>query len=295
MEERTLYRCVSDDLDAIPKEVIEKLTFSFPEVHKSKDGLINLSEESKIFSKDNFCRLPFCSTVEAEALGAVINYGNEDFGPRVLKRAFDSLEELNNQFTYDFNEGRILEVLKAVRELKDMGEKVILNISGPLTILDSLIESRIIFKALRKNPELVEEIMRKLEDFLVFYICKAMDMGADVISFADPLGNIDIMGEKVYYKLSGVPSCNILKRVHKQSIGRLIHLCGKNTYSLYNAKLIDMEKVYVDEIMQEDGSYGDMLKTLINNEDISPIIGNYCVKKTTFPMKNNYIWKVEFI
>ncbi|MEG2353848.1 MAG: uroporphyrinogen decarboxylase family protein [Clostridium sp.] len=296
MEDLYIYKCVSDDLDSIPKSVVDKLSVGFPEVHKTREGLITLSKEFKSFSKDKFCRLPFCSTVEAESLGASINYGNKDFGPRVLKRAFENLEDLRDNLKFDLNKGRISEVLRTVEDLKGSGEKVILNVSGPLTILDSLIESRIIFKALRKEPEIVEEILVKLENFIVEYIRKAMDVGADIISFADPLGNVDIMGEKVYCKLSGIPSRNILNGIHPYSKGKIIHLCGKNTYSLYKCKLTNMEKLYVDEFISEDGcTYGDILNNLINKDEINPIIGNYCVKKTTFEMKKNYIWKIEFI
>lgn len=86
------------------------------------------------------CSLPFCHTVEGGALGGNVNYGDEFQGPRASTPVVDSLEDLLKLPDIDFQKGRIAEVLKACHTLKEEGKFVSLDIAGPFTILNGLID-----------------------------------------------------------------------------------------------------------------------------------------------------------
>ncbi len=50
----------------------------------------------------------------------------------------------------------------ACKALREAGEHVVLQVSGPLTILNVLIDAKYVFKAMRKKPELMKEVFWKL-------------------------------------------------------------------------------------------------------------------------------------
>lgn len=83
------------------------------------------------------------------------------FGPRVAAYAYQSVEELTTLSDIDFSQGRIREVLKACQILKAQGERVVLEISGFMTVLNSLIDPTKIFVAWRKDAATVEKIEKQ--------------------------------------------------------------------------------------------------------------------------------------
>ena len=66
-----------------------------------------LSKALKRHDGASFCELPFCHTVEAEAMGGIINYGNEKTGPRAKEYICTSPEELLELPAMNLQEGRI--------------------------------------------------------------------------------------------------------------------------------------------------------------------------------------------
>ena len=78
-----LYEVItSDNLENISIDLIKENNLKFPEVHENLESMVKFSKVMKEHRKDLFCRVPFCMTVEAEALGAIINLGDEKYGPR---------------------------------------------------------------------------------------------------------------------------------------------------------------------------------------------------------------------
>ena len=82
------FKCVLDTGEEIPKEAVEKAGVKFPDVHKNAQDMAVLSKTIRQYNKDIFSIVPFCMTVEAEALGGEINLGDEKAGPRVSTYTF---------------------------------------------------------------------------------------------------------------------------------------------------------------------------------------------------------------
>ena len=143
MSEVVDFICVSDQLEEIPESIVKNSGLIFPDVHSKAEYIVELSKGLKKYKNDILCRLPFCNTVEAEALGGNIKLGDAKTGPRVESYAYNSLDELLEIGEIDFKSRRIAEVLKAVQILRDQDETVVLNVEGPFTIITSLIDSKI--------------------------------------------------------------------------------------------------------------------------------------------------------
>lgn len=288
MEKKLSFKCVGDNLEEIPVTIKESTGLKFPEVHTRAEYMVMLSQELKKYKKDRLCRVPFCNTLEAEAMGANIKLGDYKIGPRVKEYAFKSMEELKYIKEIDLDKGRIKEVLKAVETLSSEGEIVALNLEGPFTIISSLIDPMVFYRAIRKNTEIVYEVIKVIEDNIIKYALEGIKRGAKIISYGDPVGTMDMVGPQIYKDLSGKSTYEILKNLEEHLDGALIHLCGKTSTDLENAGLIKSEPRKYDEEL----TYGQAIENLLKENKTVKIIGHNCIKRTPLNLKETVLWNI---
>lgn len=289
--EELKFKCVIDLKEEIPKEIIEKFLPDYTSVHTDSKKMVLMAKELKNYHNDFFCSIPFCDTVEAQALGGDIKLGDLKTGPRVRNYVYSSLEELLEHGSIDITKGRIKEVLRATKLLAEENEIVAVNVEGPITIITSLIDSTIFYKAMRKDKENFNLVLDFLENEIVKYIKHAIESGAKIISYSDSVGTIDIVGPKVYKEVSAKLTCNIIKRVKPYLKGCILHLCGKTSVSLHNLNFINSEAIE----MKSNILYEDALKSLLKENPTEMIVGHNCLKRVKKPLKNNILWKLNFI
>lgn len=285
------FRCVSTYENEIPVEIIERKKESFSKVHTKSDEIANLAKEIKNYNKDSICTVPFCSTVEVEALGGIVNLGDERIGPRINEFAYENIEELKNMKPINLNRGRIKEVLSSIEILSKEGEVVALNIAGPFMILTSLIDPMIFYKSIRKDKESVKEIIELIENSIVEYIKQAVKKGVKIISFSDSVGTEEIVGPHVYKDLAGVTVLNILEKIKQLKELRefIVHICGKTSVSLEKYGFVKSKSL----LIEEDITYGEAIIDLINNREDIKIIGHSCMKRTPNKLNKTQIWCIQ--
>ncbi|MBW4829281.1 MAG: methylcobamide--CoM methyltransferase [Clostridiaceae bacterium] len=291
MSEIMDFKCISDKMEEIPGDIVKKTGLSFPEVHTKAEYIATLSKELKEYKKDNLCRVPFCNTVEAEALGGNIKLGDAKAGPRVESYAFNSIDELMEIEEIDLNRKRINEVLKAVEILHSQGETVVLNVEGPFTIITSLVDSRIFYKAIRKNKKMIYEILNVMEDSIIKYIKEGINRGANIISYGDPVGSLDIVGPRVYKEFSGRATYNILKCMESELDGSIMHICGKTSAVFQNMGYIKSYPIKFESKI----TYGQAIDHVLENKKDIRIIGHNCIKRTALELKGSTLWSIEFL
>ncbi|CAM2959406.1 uroporphyrinogen decarboxylase family protein [Hathewaya histolytica] len=289
MDNKINFKCVGDNLESIPESVQEDTGLTFPEVHTNGEDMAVLSKALKEDKDDIVCRLPFCNTVEAEAIGAHIKLGDFKTGPRVSEYKFNSIEQLDSIQEIDLEHGRIKEVLKAVKILNESGETVVLNIEGPFTIISSLIDSMIFYKAIRKNKEVVEKFINSIEHSIVKYAKEGIKNGAKVISYGDPVGALDIVGPKVYKEVSAKSSMRILKELEKETGDTIIHLCGKTSAAFENMGFSNSERIEYDN----NKTYGEGIFSVVKERQDVKFIGHGCIKRTPLKLKDNGVYKIN--
>ena len=283
------FQCTYQNSAGISAEVTRGLGLSFPDAYLYHHTMAVLSKALKEYDGAAFCELPFCHTVEAEAMGGRINYGNEAVGPRAKEYIYTSVEELLELPDIDFTTGRIHEVLLACRELKDAGEHVVLQISGPFTILNVLIDARYVFKAMRKRPELMKEVFWKLGEQILRFMKEACEYGVDMISYADSSGGVNILGPKMAEQVVEDFTYEFLKKAGKIVRDKtLILLCPKTTFALIGtgkARFQDV-KLPVPE------NYGKACVQMIGKIRFA---GQMCIKNRDYQLKNGIFKAVELI
>lgn len=289
MENKLDFKCGGDNLEEIPEDIIEKLKLKFPELHSSPKDMVRLSMELKKYNSDTLCRLPFCVTVEAEALGADIKLGDEKIGPRVNKYVFNNIEQLKDISEIDVTMGRIRGVLAAVKSLSRLGEITVLNVVGPMTIISSLMDPVVFYKGIRKNREIIDDFIKMIESSVVKYMLEGINSGVSIISYGDPAGALDIVGPKIFKEISGKSTYNILKTAKLNLNHGMIHICGKTSTALEKMGFIQSEP----SVCNNGVTYGDALMDILERSKELMFIGHRCVKTTPFKLKNSSIWIIK--
>ena len=76
------FRCTFDNAIGISTEITKDLKLSFPDAYMHADTMAKIAHAMKQKEGAAFCMLPFCHTVEAEAMGGIVNMGDGNLGPR---------------------------------------------------------------------------------------------------------------------------------------------------------------------------------------------------------------------
>lgn len=274
------FQCTYDNSAGISGEVTEGLDFTFPDAYLHWDTMAALSKALKTHDNAAFCELPFCHTVEAEAMGGIINYGNEAAGPRAKEYICTAPEELLQLPEIDFSAGRIHEVLTACKALREEGEHVVLQVSGPFTILNVLIDAKYVFKAMRRNPELMKEVFWKLGSQILKFMEEAKRYGADLISYADSSGGLNILGPKMAEQVVEGFTYEFLKKAEALADERtMILLCPKTTFALLGTGKASFRDIKLSGPM----TYGEGCIELRGRVKIA---GQTCIKNIGYQLEN---------
>ena len=121
------------------------------------------------------------------------------------------------------------------------------------------------------------------------YINEGINRGAQIISYGDPAGALDIVGPKIYREYSGISTFNILKRVESELGDSIIHICGKTSTAFQNMDLIEAHPIKLEEGI----TYGQAIDFILRNRMNVKIIGHNCIKRSPFKLKNSIIWEIK--
>lgn len=278
------FACTYENSAGLNEEITRDLGLTFPEAHLHKESLLTLARATKDYEKTPFCVLPFCHTLEAESLGGIINLGNESTGPRAGGYIYTKLEELKDLPPMDLTKGRIHEMLLTARELVDSGETVVFEVCGPITVLSALIDPKHIFKGLRKQPDLVGEIFEKLGDALLEYVAEIKKQGVTLISYADVVGGVNILGPKMAGQVLELFTLPFVKKLEQLTDDHFTVLfCPKTTLALidtghaeYRGVPVDAEagKCQTGADSCQDGADNDSCQASADNDSCQNVAGS---------------------
>ncbi len=283
------YKCKSADTAGINETIIADLQLEFPESYKDANIMAAISLATKKEEGSRVCLLPFCHTVEAEALGGLINLSEGKFGPRAAAYAYNSVEELLHLPEIDFNRGRISEVLKACQRLKAQGELVVLEVSGFFTILNSLIDITKIFKAWRMDVKSINQIFNFLAENLYLFIVEAKKAGVAMVSYADPAGSVNIIGPKYTELIARDYTLPLLKQAAALADNSFIfHLCPKTSLILLSLGLAARKSVDL-------GQRINYVEACLKSRGREKIIGQICIKDARAMINHGKIMALQLV
>jgi len=271
------------------KEVTQKTGLQFPEAYKHWDSMALLATELKKHDKALYCELPFCHTVEGEAMGGTINYGDENIGPRAKDYICTTAKEILGLPEIDYSKGRISEVLKACKYLREKGENVVLYVSGPFTIMNVLIEPRHVFKIFKKDPEVMKEIFLKFQNETLRFVSEAQEAGVNMISYGDSSGGLNILGPKFSEQVVEMFTYPLLKSMEQiLSDETIVLLCPKTTFALLGTD----RAIWKDIQLEAPIKYA---KACIEVVGKAKFVGQMCIKNKEFELNNGIIKTVNLL
>lgn len=289
MEKIVDFKCTYNNSAGINEDVTKNLELSFPEAYKHWETMVLISKELKKHDNSPFCELPFCHTVEGEAMGGVIKYGDEKIGPRAKEYVCKNSEDILNLKSIDFTKGRISEVLRACTHLRNEGENVVLQISGPFTILNILMDATTVFKIFRKEPEKMKQIFDKFQNEILSFIKEGQRAGANLISFADSSGGVNILGPKMMKESVDMFTYPFLKKAEKIiDDNTILLLCPKTTFALLGTN----KGTFYDIELSKPMKYGEGCVEAIGK---AKIVGQTCIKNINYELNDGIIKGIKLI
>ncbi len=239
--------CPGGMMNMIVTELMYKTNIVWPDAHTDVDMMSGLAKSVYEYGMFENYGVPFCMTVEVEAMGAKVDLGNTKFEPRVISYVLDGVSDFNKLKRLDVNSGRAKVSVEVINRLKNNNDKVpiIGNLSGPISVASSLIEPVNFYKELRREKEDAHRFIDFVTDQIITFGIAQIEAGADVITISDPSGTGEILGPK-YFDEYAVKYLNKLidgLREANEKIPVIVHICGQ-MHRVYN----ELNKIKADAL-----------------------------------------------
>lgn len=249
-------------------DLMEKTGTAWPEAHSDGEKMATLSAGGASILGLDAVRVPYCQTVEAEALGAEVKSGGKTHIPSIGTHPYKLGEKPT--LPEDFlQRGRIPEIIRAIKLLKKKvgDEKLVMGgIVGPYSIATSLIGIPEMLRASYRKPEAVIpfiEVAKKAGQALASAFVEA---GADVIVIEDMMASLDMISPKGYRTLVAPYEKELIDVI---KVPTILHICGK-----LDSVMVDIAKTGTTAISVESAFNIPLALEKFKEEGINvPIIG----------------------
>jgi len=252
----------------ITAEGLQSEGLIFHEVHKNARQMAKASASTFRLSGLPSAVAPLDMYVEAEALGAQIDFRkNQGFSfPQIAKSMFASTKYLNRGYfeSADFvDQGRIPLVCEAIRLLKeDIGQDAVIGgmIPGPYTLLLFLMEPGGLFAEMKREPTAVADALFHLSSFLSQVGIAYRQAGADFITIHDMGGSPGFIGPAKYEQFV-YPAEKLL--IAELPAPRVLSVCGNTNKSIHLLAQTSADAISVDQLSDLSESRKALTNTLL--------------------------------
>ena len=230
---------------------LKKYGYRFADIHCDAEKMANMAASTYELFGFECAVCPFDMGVEAETLGSKVNfYSHRDdvVYPTIVEHAAEKVSELDIQVPKDLkNSYRVPVVREALGLLKKkVGDEVVVGswVLGPYTLAGQLVDLSDLSKSALKKPDLMNEMLGKLTDFLIEIIGIYRDAGADYITVREMGAGPDILSPRLFNSLikphldrifASIASPNVLHMCgDTNAISELLGACGADALSIEN-------------------------------------------------------------
>ncbi len=251
---------------------IESEGFSFHEAHRDAGKMARAAGSTFKLTGLPSAVAPLDMLVEAEALGAPIDFrekGEYEF-PRVAKFLYGSAKNLATESTEIFEKGRVELVCKAIAQLKkEIGSEAVIGglIPGPYTLLLFLVEPAAMFTEMKKQPQIILDALFHLSSFLAKVGQAYREAGADFITIHDMGGSPGFIGPAKYEQFVLPAEKQLMEDLPKP---RVLSICGNTNKSMGLLAQTGADAISVDQ-MNDLASSRAVLKDTLLFGNIDPV------------------------
>ena len=222
--------CPGGMMNMITSPLMELGGVGWPEAHWDPDAMADLAclaWENGLF--DNI-GVPFCMTVEAEAMGAGVDLGDRTKEPRVTEYPLSSVSGFEGRLRpIDMESGRPRVVLEALHQIRERhpDAAVMANLTGPISTASSLVEANHVYRDLRRSREDSHALLSFVTGQLIAFGRAQILAGAGFVTVSDPSGTGEILGPKLFEEYA-LPYLNrICRDLSPLCGGVIVHICGQ--------------------------------------------------------------------
>jgi [methyl-Co(III) methanol-specific corrinoid protein]:coenzyme M methyltransferase len=206
---------------------INKLGFRFPQIHTSKDMMVQSAVlSSRMFGFDSVV-VPYDMTAESEALGNEISLyeDSEDIlYPTIPEKRWQGLEEVEIPDNI-LELGRIPMILEAIKLAKQEAPEHAIGAwqLGPFTMAGQLLELGLMLKGVFKQTKLVEAALDKISDMIIKIGLAQRAAGADFITLREMGTGTDLISPRTW-KTIVMPRVKRILAAWESP--KVLHICG---------------------------------------------------------------------
>jgi [methyl-Co(III) methanol-specific corrinoid protein]:coenzyme M methyltransferase len=226
--ERPPVICPGGMMNAAVVDIMEDTGRTLPGGHFDADLMAEIARDiSQMTGFENY-GVPFCMTVEAEALGSEIDPGDLSCEPKIVKELYPSVAAAASAFSGTRGGGARLDVVaSAVSKLSGGDVPVIGSITGPISTAASIVDPMTFLKELRKDRENAHRVLSSITGWLKDYSLMLCEAGADVICIADPTATGEILGPKVFEEYAVQYLNRLIDEIRRTGVPVIAHVCGQ--------------------------------------------------------------------
>jgi len=221
--------CTGGSMTATPEEVVARSGYHLPAAHSDPAAMAGLALAAARLTGFESVGVPLCTTVEAEAFGAVIDLGDARTEARIVREPYASVREVQlPPLATLLAQPRVQVTVEAVRQLRPQAGDlpVIANLIGPVSIAASVVEPSPFLRELRTRPEETAALAEAITDFLIAWSHQLLAAGADVITIHEDTTTPAVVGPRTFER-AVIPQLARLTGAIRDAGGRvLLHMCG---------------------------------------------------------------------
>jgi len=207
-------------------EAMKKVDANWPESHWDPKKIARLAASTYELTGVPCCTVPFCLTLEGEALGCPLDKGTNITQPQImehLETAFDDFE-----VPQDFlQRGRIPAVLEAISLLaksqRDV-QPVNIKVTGPFTIACAVFGAERVLLATIEEPDAVKRVMEKMAQVGIALSQAAIQAGVDTVTISDPVASGDLLSADQYAEFARPYEQRVFATL--KDFPTALHICG---------------------------------------------------------------------
>ena len=230
---------------------LEKYGWKFTEIHKDAGKLASIAASTFQLFGFECAVVPIDMAVEAEALGAEVNFyphRTDVIYPTILKKLVEKVAELDLKLPSELGKaGRIPLIVEAIRFLKEeVGDQVAIGawVLGPYTLAGQIIELDDLTKMTLKKPEAVSKVLDILGEFLVSITKIYKNAGADYITVREMGACGDMLSPRIFTSLI---KPHLQRTFAEMESPKVLHICGDTNTIVEEMVTCGADAISVDQ------------------------------------------------
>jgi [methyl-Co(III) methanol-specific corrinoid protein]:coenzyme M methyltransferase len=207
-------------------EAMKKVDAGWPHSHWDPKKMATAAASTYELTGVPCCTVPFCLTLEGEALGAPLDKGTEITQPQIMEHLeipFDEFEVPHDLLS----RARIPAVLEAISLLsksqRDL-QPVNIKVTGPFTIACAVFGAERVLLATLEEPDAVKRVLEKMADVGIALSRAAIKAGVDTITLSDPVASGDLLSGDQYAEFARPYEAKVFAAI--KDTPTALHICG---------------------------------------------------------------------